>query len=242
MSKVICIASGKGGVGKSSVTSGIASCLAAEGFRVLCLDFDISLRCLDIMLGVSEKVVFDWGDFALGRCDAAQCIVECGENLFLAASPAESDDNFTTSVIARMVNSVRNDYDFVLIDAPAGVQEGFLLAASAADSVILVSTPDLVCVRSCSAAGRILRNSGKENIRLIINRFNSKAAVKGRFLNIDDCIDAAGVQLLGVVPEDRLVTFSPEVEGRGEGYSPAGTAYERIARRLCGEDVPLVVE
>lgn len=240
MAEIITVASGKGGVGKSSVTCGVASSLAKNGFKVLAADFDIGLRSLDLMLGVSEKVIFDWGDLLLGRCSRTQAVIDCGLD-FLAA-PQKFDEAFTVDAVAELFESVKDDYDFIFIDAPAGVAESFTLSCAPADRIFLVTTPDNVGVRSCSYAARLLRATGKHNIGLIINRFALKPVYKHRLLNIDDCIDASTVQLFGIVPEDPQVIYSSVLSRPPEDYSPSASAYERIAARLAGLKIPLVVE
>lgn len=241
MAKIVTFASGKGGVGKSSVTAGVGLALAKNGFKTLVIDFDIGLRSLDVMLGVSEMIIFDWGDLLLDRCSAEQATVECNSLSFLAA-PQSFCDEFTSDAVSQMLDSLSKDYEYVLLDAPAGITGGFTLACLAANQVLLVTTPDNVCARTCAYTARLLRSMGVDDLRLIINRFASRPACKGRLLNIDDCIDAATVQLFGVVPEDSQVVYSSVLAQPPEEYSPSSSAYERIAARITGRRIPLVVE
>ena len=241
MAKIIAVASGKGGVGKSSVTAGVGLSLAKNGFKTLVLDFDIGLRSLDVMLDVSEMIIFDWGDLLLDRCSAEQAIVDCDGLSFLAA-PQNFAEEFTAQAVTEMVQKLAQNYDYVLIDAPAGVSGGFSLACLAAEQVLLVTTPDNVCLRTCSYTAKILRSMGVKDIRLIINRFASRPVCKGKLLNIDDCIDISTVQLFGIVPEDSQIVYSSVLARHPEEYSPSASAYERIAARIAGRRIPLVVE
>lgn len=240
MAQKIVFASGKGGVGKSSAALGVSKALAARGFKVLLSDFDIGLRSLDLMLGVSETVVFDWGDLLLRRCTAEQALISVGLLDFLAA-PQSFDEAFTPASVKELfVGELDRFYDFMIFDAPAGVGSGFSLACASAELAFLVTTPDSVCVRSCFAAARELRRSvSQAQLRLLINRFEEKPVIKKRLLNIDECIDSVAVRLGGVIPEDEGVVTSSVTGKPLDGSSPAAKAYDRIARRLIGERVPL---
>lgn len=240
MAQTILIFSGKGGTGKSSVTVGLGRALAAMGQRVLLVDCDIGLRCLDLLLGVSQSVVFDWGDLLLDRCDAADAVLP-GEADLLAA-PRRFDPGFTEAGFAAMLTPLRAAYDYILLDAPAGIGSGLLLAAAGADAAIGVTTPDAVCVRSCCTAYAALRAQGLTDARLIINLFEVRPVLHGRLLNIDQCIDETGIRLLGAVPRDPAVSFCSVTGKAPDEFSPASLAYERIARRLCGEKIPLVCD
>ncbi|MEE1011931.1 MAG: AAA family ATPase, partial [Acutalibacteraceae bacterium] len=140
MAEIILVASGKGGSGKSSFTAGVSRALTSLGKKVLAIDCDIGLRSLDIMFDVSEKVVFDWGDLLLGRCTPEQAVIK--GNIDLLAAPRNFSDDFTPEATAKTFSSFSEDYDYILLDSPAGIDRGFILAASAADRAVVVSTPD----------------------------------------------------------------------------------------------------
>ncbi|MBR4766045.1 MAG: P-loop NTPase [Clostridia bacterium] len=230
--------SGKGGVGKSSVALGLARSMSEKGLRVLIADFDIGLRSLDLMLGVSETVVFDWGDVLLGRCSIKDAVINNGSLAFFPA-PVEYDEAFTAEEVKKLFEVLDGDFDFMLFDAPAGVGRVFELACAPAEKAVLVTTPDSVCVRSCSVAAAKVRSLGIEKPELIINRFVEKPVTKGRLLNLDDCIDSVAAKLIGVVPEDfAIVTSSVTGEQPGKN-SPAAKAFDRICLRMNGERVPL---
>jgi len=238
VAKKIVVASGKGGVGKSTLTAGLAGTLAGLGKRVLAIDCDTGLRSLDLMLGVREQVVFDWGDMILNRCEPQQAMLKTN-GLILLPAPAAYHDTFTRENFRELVKSFNAHFDYIFIDSPAGISGGFRLAAGAADSGIVVATPDEVCVRGAGAAAGEMIELGIGNPRLVINRLSKKAVFKGRLLNIDEVIDAAGLQLLGVVPEDREIAYCATTGRPFARNTPAGRAYNRIARRLEGESLPL---
>lgn len=240
MAEIILVTSGKGGAGKSSFTAGISRALAADGKKVLAIDCDIGLRSLDLLLGVSDKVVFDWGDLLLGRCTAEQAVVSAEVDLL--AAPSRFNDAFTPEAVSETVKPFKSKYDYIFIDSPAGIDRGFELAASSAEKAVVVSTPDSICVRSCSRAFDELAKLGVSEVRLIINMFEVKPVCKHKLLNIDQCIDETGVQLLGVVPRDPNLGYC-SVTGNIPGeFSPSTLAFSRIAKRITGKRVPLVCE
>lgn len=238
LAKKIVVASGKGGVGKSTLTAGLAGALTGLGKSVLVIDCDVGLRSLDLMLGVREMVVFDWGDLVLYRCEPQQAMLKTDGPVLLAA-PLSNSDAFTRENFRGLVKSFENYFDYILIDAPAGITGGFRLAVGAADTGIIVATPDEVCVRGGGIAADQMIEMGVFNPRLVINRFSKKAVFRDRLLNIDDVIDAAGIQLIGVVPEDGEVAFCATTGRPFPENTPAGRAFKRIAGRLEGESLPL---
>ena len=240
MAEIIVVASGKGGSGKSSFTAGISRALANAGKKVLAIDFDIGLRSLDLLFGVSDKVVFDWGDLLQGRCSAEQAVIGC--EIDLLAAPRNFSNEFTAEKVSEMIKSFKSRYDYIFLDSPAGIDRGFQLAVSGAKKAVIVSTPDSVCVRSCNRAFTELMKSGISDCRLVINMFEVKPVCKKKLLNIDQCIDETGIQLLGIIPRDANVGFC-SVTGTAPGeFSPSTLAFSRIAKRLCGQRVPLICE
>lgn len=240
MAEIIVVASGKGGSGKSSFVTGVGRALANQGKRVLAIDCDIGLRSLDLLFGVSESVVFDWGDIVLDRCRAEQAIIK--GDIDLLAAPRSFSDGLTLEATAKVFKSFSENYDYILLDSPAGIDRGFQLAACGADKAIVITTPDCVCVRSCARAFDELRRLGIEDARLVINMFEVKPVCKKKLLNIDQCIDETGVQLLGIVPRDINVGFC-SVTGTVPGeFSPSTLAFSRIAKRITGKRIPLVCE
>ncbi|MGN0463543.1 MAG: P-loop NTPase [Acutalibacteraceae bacterium] len=236
MAQKILIASGKGGVGKTSCAVGIGRALTQTmGRSVLLVDGDVGLRSLDVLLGVSDRIVYDWGDVIFDRCLPAAAVVPCG-GVDLLTCPLQFDSAFTPESMRRMINFYDKDYDFIIIDAPAGIDAGFMLSASVADRALIVSTADRVCVRSAQRAGEKLEEAGIEDIRLIINRFRKRSVSAKKLLNIDAVIDETMIQLIGVVPEDEDITFGRVSEKKSQiSYQP----FVRISRRILRQEVPL---
>ncbi len=240
MARKIILASGKGGVGKSSLTAGIAISLCEMGMNTLVIDFDIGMGCLDLILAADDTGIFNWGDVICDLCDPMTALrTTIGPKLLVA--PTAHDDAFTVENVKKMIAFYDKQFDYILFDAPAGVSGGFRLAAECADEGIIVSTPDDVCVRVGQYAGDILYSMGIENVRLIINRFNKKLTSQGHYLNIDEVIDATVLQLIGVVPEDRRLSYCSVTGMQTLTKSPAKSAFYRIAKRLEGISVNLVI-
>lgn len=236
MAKKFVIASGKGGVGKSTFTVGLAKALAAMGNRVLIIDCD-RLRSIDLLLGVTAELVYDFGDVVKGNCEPEAAVYESG-GIGVVSCPL-SYEGINADDMKALVERYNYDYNFIFLDAPAGIDKGFELAAAGADNGLVVSTPDLVCVRSACTAARELEKAGIDESRLIINRAHRKDIIKGRLLNVDKVIDSTMVQLIGVVPEDaklRLGSMGGEIYRRGQ---LSRTAFSNIAKRMCGQQVAL---
>ncbi len=234
------VTSGKGGVGKSTVSLGLGQALAQRGRRVLLVDCDAGLRSLDRMTGTEEGLVFDLADVVSGRCAPAEAIYPCGEGqLFLLPAPASGEGLVFPAVMRRLVPMLKQYYDYVLLDSPAGVGEGFRSAACGADRALVVCSPDPVSVRGAATANAQLRKLDVEDRRLVINRFaNGPFQKAGAYPDLDGVIDGTGVRLLGLVPEDgalaRFLQGKPVPED-----SPGVKALRRIAGRLEGESIPV---
>lgn len=238
MARKIILASGKGGVGKSSLTAGIAIELCNMGQNVLVIDFDIGMGCLDLILASDDTGIFNWGDVVKGSCEPMQAIRSTvGPSLLTA--PTRFDCDYTGDSVRDMIAEYDDLFDYILMDAPAGVSGGFLLAAACADEGIIVSTADEVCVRVGAFAGEKLSELGVTDIRLIINRFNKKLTSQGHYLNIDEVIDATVLQLIGVVTEDKKISYCSVVSMTTLDSSKAKEAFKRIAMRLEGFNVNL---
>lgn len=240
MVRIYAVASGKGGVGKSTFTAGISKALSSLGKRVLAIDCDIGLRSLDLLLGCDEQVVFDWGDGILGRCTPDRAVIS-GDVDFIAA-PRKYDEAFSGKALRDMLGGLIDKYDYVFFDAPAGVGEGFEIAVSAADKLIAVTTADSICVRSCAAACIEAERLGISDRKLVINMFEVRPAVRRKLLNLDECIDETCTPLLGVVPIDRVLAYASVTGIYPDEFSPSVQAFERIAKRLTGEKVELICE
>ena len=242
MSAVIVITSGKGGTGKTSLTSGVASCLAALGHPTLCIDMDVGLRNLDISLGVSDRAVMDFTDVLEGRCSLERAAVPHPviKNLYLLTAPLTLSPGISEERMKAFLRTAREQYDYILMDSPAGMGEGFRLAACGADRGIVVSTTDASALRDAQRVVSLLSRQ-LPSIHLVVNRVQPKL-LRRLHTTIDDAMDAAGLPLLGVVPEDEQVMLSanqgkPIILASRKG---AAVAYLNIARRLMGERVPLM--
>lgn len=238
MAEKIVIASGKGGVGKTSCCVALGKELARRDHSVLLVDGDVGLRSLDVLLGVSERIVYDWGDIIKGNCMKDTAVLPC-DGPDLLTCPLHFDDKYTPESVKEMIMLFDGDYDYILIDAPAGIDLGFKLASAAADRALIVSTADRVCVRSASRAGEKLEQAGMNDIRLIINRFRKKSVASRKLLNIDKVIDETMLQLIGVVPEDENITFGKVMEKKNQ---PSYDAFVRIVGRIKREQIPLTLK
>lgn len=235
------ITSGKGGVGKSTATVGLGRALAGRGRRVLLVDCDAGLRSLDRLTGMEEGLVYDISDVVFGRCSPAQAIYSCGvEGLFLLPAPANVDDMIRPAVMERLAPLLKRYYDYVLLDSPAGVGTGFQSAACAADRAVVLCSPDPICARSTACVRALLQELGLEDMHLLINQFDSDLFHEtGAFPDLDSVIDACGIQLLGLVPEDRSLAAA-FLQGRpAPKGSRAMMALRRVAARLEGDAVPM---
>lgn len=243
MATVIAIASGKGGTGKTTLTGGVSSCLAALGNRVLCIDMDIGLRNLDLSLGLSDRALMDFSDVVAGRCTLQRAAVPhpAIENLSLLTAPLSLPaGTFSTRGMMGLLTQARAAYDFILLDAPAGLGEGFQLAVQGADRAVVVSTTDASALRDAQRTVTEL-NRHLSRIHLVVNRVQPKL-LKKLHATIDDAMDTAGLPLLGVVPEDPNVMLSansgrPLILATNKG---AAIAHLNIARRLLGQRTPLM--
>lgn len=243
MGTVIVVTSGKGGTGKTTLTAGISSCLAAIGHRVLCIDMDIGLRNLDISLGMSDRAVMDFSDVVEGRCTlergaAGHPVIE---GLYLLTAPMRLPaGHITNDQMQAFLEQAKSMFDYVIIDSPAGIGSGFQLASAGADRAIVVTTNDPSALRD---AQRTVTELARRlpDIHLIMNRIQPKVLKQLR-TTIDDAMDTAGLPLLGVVPEDPQVTLAlgsgqPLVLASRRG---AAVACLNIARRIDGQRIPLM--
>lgn len=243
MSVCVAVTSGKGGTGKTSFTGGVGSCLAALGQRVLCVDMDVGLRNLDINLGLTDRAVMDFTDVLSGRCElklAATAHPDI-EGLHLLTAPMTLEGYVTEAAMRELVNKARAEFDFILMDCPAGLGEGFRLAAAAADRGVVVSNTDPSALRD--AQRTVVALSPKlETLHLVMNRVQPKL-IRKLHTSIDEAMNTAGLPLLGVIPEDPQVTLAaaqgkPLILTTGKG---AAIAYLNIAKRLMGQHVPLMM-
>ena len=242
MGDILMITSGKGGVGKSTISVGLGLALARRGKSCLLLDLDSGLRSLDLLTGIAEQVVYDLSDVLEARCEPIKAIYPASQSPRLHVICAPSDPRYSCSMDAfkRFLSGLRQHYDMVLIDTPAGLGDGVLAAADMADRALLVATPDPVSARSAGKTAEVLSERCKGGLRLIINRVADRPVFyPPEIRDLDDVIDAVGAQLIGVLPEDRSMAAAMSGGGVIDGKTPAETVLQKIAARLCGETLPL---
>ena len=243
MGKIIAVVSGKGGTGKTSFTANVGLALAALGKNTLCLDCDITLRNLDLALGLTDKALMDFSDVIVGRCSLSDAAADHpkypGLHLLTAPLSPGGQLDVTDEQMRQLLDQVRQEYDYCLIDAPAGLGQGFRLATGCADCVVVITTTDASALRDAQRTVSVLRNR-IPRIHLVVNRVQPRL-LRRLHTTIDDAMDAAGLPLLGVVPEDGDVPYALNrgIPLRDINYY-AARAYENIARRITGHQVPLM--
>lgn len=242
--RIIVVTSGKGGVGKTTVTANLSARLAMEGHKVVAMDADIGLRNLDVVMGLENRIVFNMVDVLEGACKLPQALVRDKrvENLYLLpAAQTRTKDAVTSDQMKSLCDSLRGDFDFVLVDSPAGIESGFRNAAAGADEALVVATPEVSSVRDADRIIGLLESFGKRSINLIVNRVRPEMVRKGKMLGVNDVMEILAVDMIGIIPEDESVVVSTN---RGEPLaltnpSPASRAFEKIAGRIMGKDIPL---
>ncbi len=242
MGELIAFLSGKGGTGKTSVCAGIATALARQGESVLCIDCDVGLRNLDIALAMSDCGALSFREVCEGGYSLDQAAVhpQFPTLHFLTAPVHCSADSIDLAAFGEMLRQARQKFHYVLLDAPAGVDAGFRLAASFADRVIVVTVTDPASLRDARRTGEVLELMGKPDVRLVVNRINERVYAAGKF-TVDDAIDQTGLRLLGIVPEDPNVVLAAAF-GRSlllHTKKGAAAACRRIAKRIQGYTVPV---
>lgn len=240
---IVTITSGKGGVGKTTATANLGVALASMGLRVVCIDADIGLRNLDVVMGLENRIVYDFVDVVEGRCKLRQAMIRDKrlENLYLIPA-AQTRDKTAVSPkdMVRLGDELREDFDWVLVDSPAGIERGFRNAIAPADAVLIVTNPEVSAVRDADRIIGLIEAEEKGPGRLILNRVKPEMVKRGDMLGTDDILDVLAIDLIGIVPEDEKVTVATNqgVPIALDASTRAGAAFRDIARRLTGEDVP----
>lgn len=243
--QVITITSGKGGVGKTTAVANLAVALAADGQKVVCVDGDIGLRNLDVVMGLENRIVYDVVDVIEGRCRLRQAMIRdkrLPELYLIPAAQTRDKSAISPSEMVRLCDELRGEVDWVLIDSPAGIERGFKNAIAPADRVIVLTNPEVSAVRDADRVIGILEAEEKGPPDLIINRLNPAMVKRHDMLSVADVLDLLAIRLIGIVPEDENVIVATN---RGvpivlDGKSRAGEAFRNIARRIKGEDVPFM--
>lgn len=240
--KVVTITSGKGGVGKTTATANIGAALAQNDLKVVCLDADIGLRNLDVVLGLENRIVYDLVDVVEGRCRLKQALIRDKRlpELFLIPAAQKRDKSAVSpSDMVRLCNELREEFDWIIIDSPAGIERGFRNAIAPTDIVVVITNPEVSAVRDADRIIGLVESEEKGPARLIINRIKPSMVRKGDMLSPEDVLELLAVELIGLVPEDEGVITSTN---RGmpvvmDGRSRAGQAFRNIAQRLMGAEV-----
>ena len=242
---VVTVTSGKGGVGKTTATANLAAALAAAGCKVVCIDADIGLRNLDVVLGLENRIVYDLVDVVEGRCRLRQAMIRdkrLPDLYLIPAAQTRDKSSISPSDMVRLCDELRPEVDWILIDSPAGIERGFRNAIAPADSILVITNPEVSAVRDADRIIGLIEAEEKGPARLIINRVRASMVRREDMLSPDDVLELLAVELIGIVPEDENVILSTN---RGlpialDGKSRAGQAFRNIALRLRGESVPFL--
>lgn len=245
MGEIWVITSGKGGVGKTTTTANLGTGFALMKKKVVLVDADIGLRNLDVVMGLENRIVYDLVDVTEGNCRLKQALIRDKrfETLYLLpAAQTRNKNAVSPDQMQHLCKELAEDFDYVLLDCPAGIEQGFMNAVAGAERAIVVTTPEVSAVRDADRVIGILSSEGKANPKLIINRIRPKMVKKGDMMDIDDIIDILAVDLIGIIPEDEYIIISTN---RGEpavvnSTSLASMAYKNIVRRLMGQNVPFL--
>ena len=242
MSEVIVITSGKGGVGKTTTTANIGAGLSMLNKKVVVVDTDIGLRNLDVVLGLENRIVYNLVDVVNGSCRLSQALVKDRRfpGLFLLPTAQTKDKSAVTpEQMIKLTDDLREDFDFVLLDCPAGIEQGFKNAIAGADRAIVVTTPEVSAIRDADRIIGLLESNDIRDIRLILNRLRPDMIARGDMMSVDDVTEILAVELLGTILDDeQIVVASNQGEPLSGKHSPAEDEYRNICRRLLGEKIP----
>ena len=244
--RVITITSGKGGVGKTTLVGNLAVSLAMQGRRVVAIDVDVGLRNLDVMLGLENRIVYDLVDVIEGRCRLRQSLIRdkrLPELFLLPAAQARDTSAVQPEDMVRVCDRLREQHDYVLVDSPAGIEQGFRSAIAPSDEIIVITNAEVGAVRAADRVIGLIEAGEKGPARLVVNRVRPEFMRRGEMLDVADVVELLAIELIGIVPEDPGILVAAN---RGQplalsrnGYR-AGQAFHNIAQRLQGEDVPFL--
>ena len=244
MSEVIVITSGKGGVGKTTTSANLGTGLAMLNKRVVLVDADIGLRNLDVVMGLENRIIYHLVDVIEGACRLKQALIRDKKypNLYLLPSAQTKDKTAVTpQQMKRLTEELRGQFDFVIVDCPAGIEQGFKNAIAGADRAIVVTTPEVSAIRDADRIIGLLEAERMKKIELIVNRIRTDMVRRGEMMSMDDVIEVLAIDFIGAVPDDENIVISTN---QGEplvgSSSLAGQAYLNIARRITGEKVPIL--
>lgn len=245
MGESIVVTSGKGGVGKTTTTANIGTGLAALNKSVVLVDGDTGLRNLDVLMGLENRIVFTLIDVIEEKCKLKQALIKDKRfaNLYLLPTAQTRDkEDVNSEDMFNLISQLKREFDYVIIDCPAGIEQGFENAIVGADRALVVVNPEVTSVRDSDRVIGKLDSKGLENHQLIVNRINYEMTKNGQMLDVNDILDSLAIELIGVVPDDREITVSTN---KGEpvvldSKSVSGHAFRNIAKRITGENVPFM--
>jgi septum site-determining protein MinD len=243
--EAIVVTSGKGGVGKTTTTANIGTALATHGKKICLIDGDIGLRNLDVVMGLENRIIYDLVDVLEGQCKLTQALIKDKrfDHLFLLPAKQTKDKSAVTpEQMEELVKQLKQDFDYVLIDCPAGIEQGFKNAVAGADQAIVVTIPEPTAVRDADRVIGLLEKEKACSPKLVINRIRYGMMKRGDMLDVDDVIAQLGIEILGIVPDDeRVIKASKDGEPVVMNHeSKAAIAYRNIGRRILGDQVPLL--
>ena len=244
MSEVIVITSGKGGVGKTTTTANVGTGLAMLNKKVVMIDTDIGLRNLDVVLGLENRIVYNLVDVIEGKCKLKQALIKhkkYPDLCLLPSAQTRDKDSVTPEQMKALVEELKKDFDYVLLDCPAGIEQGFRNAIAGADRALVVTTPEVSAIRDADRIVGLLEANEMKRIDLIINRIRVDMVRRGDMLNVGDVCDILSINLIGVVPDDENVVIATnQGEPLVDRDCLAGKTFKNICRRVLGEEVPLM--
>jgi len=246
MGEVIVITSGKGGVGKTTTTANLGAALAEAGKKVVLVDTDIGLRNLDVVMGLENRIVYDIVDVVEEKCKLRQALIKdkrFDELFLLPAAQTRDKSAINEEQMKDLTAKLKEEFEFILIDCPAGIEQGFRNAIAGADRAIVVTTAEISAIRDADRIIGLLEAEEIKNPELIVNRLRMTMVKKGEMMDVDDIVDLLSIELIGVVPDDEYI-----ITGTNKGEpvimnkkAPAGKAYVEIARRLLGENIDVTI-
>lgn len=246
MSEVLVVTSGKGGVGKTTTCANLGTGLAAMGHKVCLIDTDIGLRNLDVVMGLENRIVYNLVDVVEGSCRLKQALIRDKRHPSLYLMPCAQTRDKTSvnpSQMVKLVTHLRDIFDYIILDCPAGIEQGFQNAVAGADRAIVVTTPEVSAIRDADRIIGLLEAREFSQIELVLNRLRPDMVRRGDMMSASDVTDILSVPLIGIVPDDEHVVISTN---QGEplvgSMTPAGKAYQNISYRVSGKDVPLNLE
>ncbi len=245
MSEVIVVTSGKGGVGKTTASANIGTGLAILGRRTVMIDTDIGLRNLDVVMGLENRIVYNLVDVVEGNCRMKQALIRDKRypNLYLLPSAQTRDkSSVNPEQMRKLVEDLQDDFDYILLDCPAGIEQGFKNAVAGAGRALVVTTPEVSAIRDADRIIGLLETGQMKSIHLIVNRVRQDMVRRGDMMSVDDVMDILAVPLIGAIPDDEAIVISTnQGEPLAGTDTPSGQAFLDICRRLLGEDVPLAL-